>query len=245
MVKQQENSMSLKSKIIRSCIVFGAIALFLTLIYFILVWTGVWENINSVEKIRQLILSLGFWGRLTFVLLQFLQVTFIPIPSTITTLAGVLVYGPLQSAFLSLSGILLGSVLAFWLGRHFGRKLVVFMVGQETCEKWRKFLTNAKYSFVIMMLLPIFPDDILCLVAGLTDMSWAFFVITNLISRPSGILITCYLGSGDIIPFHGWGLGIWAVLAVLTAVLIYLSFKYQKQIEAFMQKKFKTKNKES
>lgn len=243
MAQKEEKNLSLKSKIIRSCIVFGAIGLFLTLIYFVLVWTGLWENINSVEKIRQLILSLGFWGRLTFVFLQFLQVTFIPIPSTITTLAGVLVYGPLQSAFLSLSGILLGSVLAFWMGRQFGRKLVVFMVGQETCDKWRKFLTNAKYSFVIMMFLPIFPDDILCLVAGLTDMSWAFFVVTNLISRPIGILITCYLGSGDIIPYHGWGLVGWAIIGIGTAVLIYFSFKYQKQIEMFLQRKFKTKNK--
>ena len=52
MAQKEEKTLSLKSKIIRSCIVFGAIGLFLTLIYFVLVWTGLWENINSVEKIR-------------------------------------------------------------------------------------------------------------------------------------------------------------------------------------------------
>ena len=235
---KENGQMSLKKKIIRTTLVLLILAAVLLLFYYILVWTGAWEYINSVEKIRTLILSLGFWGRLAFVFLQFLQVTFLPIPSTISTLAGVLIYGPLETALLSLAGILMGSVLAFWLGRTFGKKLVVFMVGQETCKKWTKFLTNAKYSFFIMMLLPVFPDDVLCLVAGLTDMSWTFFVVTNLISRPLGIFLTCYLGSGSIIPYHGWGLAVWGVIALLVGVALFVSFKYQKQIEAFLQRKF-------
>ena len=238
--KAPTNGMSLKKKILRSCIVLVVLAAVLLLGYYVLVWTGAWESINSVEKLRQLILSMGFWGRLTFVVIQFLQVTFLPIPSTISTLAGVLIYGPLETALLSLAGIMLGSVLAFALGRWCGRKLVVFMVGKETCEKWTRFLTNAKYSFFIMMLFPMFPDDVLCLVAGLTDMSWAFFVVTNLISRPIGIFLTCYLGSGQLIPYHGWGIAVWAVLIVLVFAVIILSYKFQPQIESFLQKKFRS-----
>ncbi|MGN1201192.1 MAG: VTT domain-containing protein [Candidatus Caccovivens sp.] len=230
-----------KSKIIRSSIVIAVIIAVLVLAYFILVWTGAWEYINSVDKIRELILSAGFWGRLAFVFIQFLQVTFLPIPSTISTLAGVLIYGPLEAALLSLAGIILGSVLAFALGRTFGRKLVVFMVGEESCKKWEKFLSNAKYSFFIMMVLPMFPDDVLCLVAGLTDMSWAFFVITNLVARPIGVFMTCYLGSGALIPYHGWGLVAWAFIVVIVAVLLFLSFKYRDNIENFLQTKFKSK----
>lgn len=235
--------LTLKKKIIRSSIVIAIIVAVLVLMYYIFVWTGAWEYINSVEKIRQLILSAGFWGRFAFVSIQFLQVTFVPIPSTISTLAGVLIYGPLEAALLSFAGIMLGSVVAFALGKTFGRKLVIFMVGEESCNKWEKFLSNGKYSFFIMMVLPMFPDDVLCLVAGLTDMSWAFFVITNLIARPIGIFTTCYIGSGEIIPYHGWGLVAWAFIIIIVAVLIFLSFKYREQIENFLQKTFKTKKK--
>ena len=238
MKEKTERTMSKKKKIIHTSIVVVALAAIFVLSYFVLVWTGLWEYINSVDKIRSLILSLGFWGRFAYVFLQFLQVTFLPIPSAISTLAGVLVYGPLQASLLSLSGIMLGSVLAFWLGRKFGRKLVVFMVGEESCKKWTKFLTNGKYAFVVMMILPIFPDDILCLVAGLTDMSWLFFVVTNLISRPLGIFLTCYLGSGSIIPFYGWGLAVWAIFLIAVAEVLYLSFKYRAQIENFVSSKF-------
>lgn len=240
-LNKEKKPLTIKRKIIRSSIVIAILVAVVVLAYYILVWTGAWEYINSVEKLRQLILSLGFWGRFAFIVIQFLQVTFIPIPSTISTLAGVLIYGPLQTALLSMAGIILGSVVAFWLGRQFGRRLVSFMVGEETCEKWTKFLTNAKYSFVVMMVLPIFPDDVLCLVAGLTNMSWTFFVVTNLISRPIGIFMTCYLGSGHLIPYHGWGLVAWAFIILGVAVLLFLSYKYKEQIENFMQKKFKSK----
>lgn len=231
--------MSIYKKFLRSFIVIMAIGLFLLLVYYILVWTNMWEKLNSVEKLRTMILGFGFWGRIAFVFLQFLQVSFIPIPSTILTIAGSIIYGPLQGSLLSLSGILLGSIVAFALGRRFGKKLVAFMVGQESAQKWVGFLNRARYTFFIMMLLPMFPDDVLCLVAGLTNMSWAFFVVTNLLTRPIGIFLTSYLGSGEIIPYHGWGLGVWAIIIVAVAILMWLTTKYEANIESTLVKIFK------
>ena len=241
---KEKKELSLKAKILRTILVCAVIAGIVVLGYYILNWTGVWEQINSVEKLQNIILSWGFWGRFGFVLLQLLQVTFIPLPSTVTIIAGTLVYGPLQASLLSLAGILLGSMLAFLLGKVFGKKLVVFMVGEKTCEKWVNFLSNAKYSFFVMMLLPIFPDDVLCLVAGLTNMSWTFFTVTNLIARPIGIFTVSYFGSGHLIPYHGWGLIVWAILIVLIIAVLILSYKYQKQIENFLLNLFKNKKKE-
>ena len=231
-------------KILHSTVVILAIIVFLATMYFVLVWTGLWEKLNSVDKMRNFILDLGFWGRITFVFLQFLQVTFIPIPSTILTIAGSIIYGPLQGGLLSLSGILLGSILAFYLGKTFGNKLVTFMVGEESCKKWVNFLSKARYTFFFMMLLPMFPDDVLCLVAGITSMSWSFFVLTNLITRPIGIFVTSYLGSGEIIPYHGWGLIVWAIILVAVGVLMWLVTKYDKRIENFIIRLFK-KNKKN
>lgn len=241
---KEKKELSLKAKILRTVLVCVIIAGIVVLGYYILNWTGVWEQINSVEKLQNIILSWGFWGRFGFVMLQLLQVTFIPLPSTVTIIAGTLVYGPLQASLLSLAGILLGSMLAFLLGKVFGKKLVVFMVGEKTCKKWADFLSNAKYSFFIMMLLPIFPDDVLCLVAGLTNMSWTFFTVTNLIARPIGIFTVSYFGSGHLIPYHGWGLIVWAILIVLIIAVLILSYKYQKQIENFLLNLFKNKKKE-
>lgn len=235
------DNFSTKKKIFRSTLIILLFALILVLGYFILVWTGLWESVNSVEKIKNFILSFGFYGRLAFVLLQFLQVTIIPIPSAILTIAGAIIYGPFQASLLSLAGILFGSFVAFLLGRTFGKKIVNFMVGKETCEKWRKGLSKAKYSFLVMMLLPFFPDDVLCLVAGMTDMSWDFFAVCQFISRPINIFITCYLGSGELIPYHGWGLVVWAVIFVIVGIVLFLTTKYKENIENFMLKLTKKK----
>lgn len=237
----EEKSLTKKQKILRTGLV---ILLFCALfggLYLVLKLSGLWESINSVQKLKNFILSLGFWGRSAFVLLQFLQVTFLPIPSIATVVAGALVYGPAQASLLSLAGILLGSAFAFFLGRVFGRKLVIFMVGKQSCEKWVKFLNTGKYSFVIMMILPFFPDDLLCLVAGLTDMSWLFFMTTQLVARVSGIYLTSYLSSGKIIPFHGWGLAFWVAFFVFAVAAIILATKYKDQIESFFAKIFRKK----
>lgn len=237
----------LKKKILRTCFVLLSLGAFIALSYFILLWTGLWEKLNSVEKLKDFILGLGFWGRITFLFLQFLQVTFLPLPSPIFVVAGSLIYGPFQSGLLSLGGILLGSALAFFIGRVFGKKVVIFMVGAKAQQKWTKNLNRYKFSFFLMMLLPLFPDDILCLVAGLTDMSWGYFMTTQFISRPIGIFLLSYLSSGEIIPYHGWGLIVWAIIGILAVVLIFLSYKYNNQIEQFFLKlsnKFKRKKKE-
>lgn len=228
-------------KVLRVLLVLAAISLILGLIYLILKVTGLWEKLNSVDKLQETILELGFWGRFVFVLIQFLQVTFVPIPSPVVVVAGTLIYGPFEASLLSLSGILLGSALAFFLGRFFGQKLVAYMVGEAACGKWRKYLNRCRYSFVLMMLLPMFPDDVLCLVAGLTDMSWTFFMVTQLITRPIGIFVLSYFSSGDIIPYHGWGLVVWGIILIGSVVLIYLSSKYSDKIENFIKRIFAKK----
>ena len=123
-------------KILRIVMVLALILVALGLIYFLLEITGLWEKLNSVDKLQTVILELGFWGRFTFVFLQFLQVTFVPLPSPILVIAGTLIYGPVEASLLSLSGILLGSALAFFLGRFFGKKVVAFMVGEKIANKW-------------------------------------------------------------------------------------------------------------
>ena len=227
---------SFSKKLLRILLVLVLTTLVLGLIYFLLEWTGLWEKLNSVDKLQAVILELGFWGRFIFVILQFLQVTFVPLPSPVLIIAGSLIYGPFQASLLSIAGIILGSAFAFFLGRIFGKKLVIFMVGEKAEAKWRKFLSGCKYTFVLMMLLPLFPDDILCLVAGVTDMSWSFFMFTQLLTRPIAIFLVSYFSSGQIIPYHGWGLIIWGIIVVSSLVLLYISSKYNQKIENFVKK---------
>lgn len=225
-----------KGKIVRTlivCLIFGIIILGG---YLALKYTGMLEKFNSLQDIKDFIVSGGNFSLVIFIVIQFLQVTFLPIPAFLTTVAGAIIFGPWKAFFLSLVSIILGSIFAFWLGRRFGKKILYWIAGKEDAEKWIKKLTNGKYAFFLMMLFPAFPDDILCIAAGVTNMSTKFFLITNLITRPIGIICICFIGSGTLIPYHGWGLIVWAIMIVAIIILFILSIKYQSKIEKFVDK---------
>ena len=131
----------------------------------------------------------------------------------------------------------------FWIGRKAGRRFLNWMIGKESSEKWIDRMSNGKYLFFLMMLFPMFPDDILCVVAGLTNMSFSFFLWTNLLARGVGIACTVFFGSGAIIPFHGWGLIVWGILIILVAILFYLSVRYKNKIDEIIKVLFKKKDK--
>ncbi len=208
---------------------------FFTWGYELLVFCGYQEIFESVDAMKQFIQSTGAWGMVVFMLIQFLQVVILPIPSMITTITGAILFGPTTAMILSLVAIIIGSYVAFFIGRVLGEKVVSWMIGKEMCEKYSKLLyEKGKYLFFLMMIFPIFPDDILCMIAGITTMSVRFFSVTIFISRPLAIIPTCYLGGGTIIPYYGWGLIVWGIIIVIVTILFILCYKYQAQIEKFV-----------
>ena len=179
------------------------------------------------EELRDEISKTGAWGPLVFVLVSFLQVTFIPIPGAITILAGSLLFGPFLSFVYSFIGSFIGSILAFGLGRWFGRPFVNWIAGDKhTVDKYlQKSKGKENVVFFFMFLLPLFPDDLLCSVAGITKISWRNFILMQIICKPIGILATLFFMSGEIIPYHGWGLVVLAVLAVLSIIAFIIAYK--------------------
>lgn len=146
---------------------------------------------------------------------------------------------------------MLGAVTAFFIGRCLGKKVIMWIVGEEDLEKWSTRLEGGKYTYFLMMLFPFFPDDILCFIVGTSDIKFRFFLITNLIARAIAIGATCFITSGSVIPFEGWGIIVLVILAIIVLTFLILSFKYEKNIDTFMKKmeikisKIFNKNKEN
>lgn len=240
-----------KQKLIKILIIILLIAAIVLAIYLPLKLTGALDKIDSAEKLKEIILQSGAYGYIIFFVLQLLQTTILPIPAVVTTVAGTLVFGPWITFGLSYLSIMLGSLFAFFLGKKVGRRIVVWIAGEKDTLKWEQKLERGKFVYFLMMLFPFFPDDILCLVVGTTNMSYKFFIITNLITRPIAIAATCFFGSGQLIPFSGWGIPVWIVLILIGLTILILSFKFQPQIEEFVMKlaskitRKNTKNKEN
>ncbi len=194
---------------------------------------------DKLDYIVKLIKSTGGWGMAVFVLLQVLQVLILPLPAVVCYVSGVQIWGAWQAFGLATLGVFIGSILCFAIGRYAGKKAAYWIAGKETVDKYADIIgSKGKAPFIIMQILPFFPDDILCIIAGLSSMSLPFFTVVMLTVRPAVIAVYCFLGSGEIIPFGGWGIAVWIAIFVVCIVAAVLVIKYQDRINAFFKRKF-------
>lgn len=170
-------------------------------LYYFLKDTGIIGKFNNIQELQSLIASAGFWSILVFFVLQFLQVTVIPLPSSVTTVVGVLLFGPYIAFFISLIAILLGSITAYFLGRVVGLKLLLWAVGKEQTAEVQRLFKKGKVMFFLMMLFPFFPDDLLCAFAGVAEMDFKYFLLTNIITRTIGLFCLCFLSNFALFKF--------------------------------------------
>lgn len=225
---------------VKICLVILVLAAVSVIAYFTLKEFG----ITDIETLREIISNCGAWGWVVFILLFTLSSTLLCfIPGTSATFIGVsiVLFGALKGFIVSTISVFLASTLMFLIGHFCGEKVAIKLVGKEALEKAQNLLDmKSKMLLPLMFLFPIFPDDALCLVAGMTKMKYWYFAIIAVIFRTIGIATICFLGSG----FINWGaLSIvdWFVLINVCVFDIVLIFKYQHKIEKFILRKKSSK----
>lgn len=189
--------------------------------------TGFFDRIRSVNDFREYISSFGSWTVFVFIACQFLQVVALPIPSFITIGAGVLLFGPFLGATFSCIGIILGSIVAFFIGRFFGYNIVKWLIGEKALNKALISIEGKdKVVLTFMFLFPFFPDDVLCFVAGITKMSSAFFVGMIIVVRIVCIFLSSYSLNNSLIPYDTWwGIMLWVLFLAITITLAIVLYK--------------------
>lgn len=204
------------------------------MIYFILVKTNIIDQITSFEDLRQLILNFGGWGILTYIIINLLQCVIIPIPTTLTVLVGTAIYGPLKAFMYATIGVILGSSIAFCIGRYCSRPVVNWIFGKEKIDKYQNMLNNRTgFLLFVTLALPFFPDDLICMLAGVTNIRFLKFLIISIVARGFGLATISFLGSGKIIPFSGWGIVVWIALAISLLAILILALKKRGSIKNF------------
>ena len=153
------------------------------------------------------------------------------------------VNGLIGGFLISYIGTLIGSVIAFSIGKLFGKKAAEWCFGKDKVEKYSDVLNKkGKVPFILMQLLPFFPDDILCMVAGLSTMSYKFFTVVMVLVKPIYIFLVCLMGTGDIMPKGGWGVALYVIIFGGFLLVSFLYFKYQDKIDGYFKGKFSKKD---
>lgn len=142
-----------------------------------------------------------FLAPFIFIAIQIIQVIIPIIPGGISTAAGVIAFGPVQGFIYNYVGIVIGSLIIFLLGRHYGKPFVHNMVSDKVFNKYGKWMEDEKRFtklFALAIFLPIAPDDALCLLASLTNISFKKYTAIIILAKPFAILAYSFA------LVHGW-----------------------------------------
>jgi len=124
------------------------------------------------------------------------QTLIAPIPSeallifagAVMNLYDVLIFGGM--------GLIIGSVIAFYIAKRGGRPLVVKIIG----EKWTKTMDewvsrNGTKAILFTRVVPIIPFDLVSYVSGITPIKFRNYAVATVIGAIPRVLFLAYAGS--------------------------------------------------
>ncbi len=149
---------------------------------------------SSQENLEAFLRGFGGWAPWLFILIQIVQTVIPVIPGGLTCPAGAAIFGVWYGFLLNFIGIMIGSVIDFWLARRYGRHLVMALIGPKSYNKYIHYLNTKTFDriFIFGMFFPVSPADALCLLAGLSNMSFKRFFLFLSLGKPFTLFIYTY-----------------------------------------------------
>lgn len=192
---------------------------FLTVSYF------VQKNILFLTDIIEKNYTLGL---VIFTLVDILSIVIAPVTSIPLIPLASNTYGVLVTAiFYSIGGII-GSIIAFWIGRTYGKGIVKKIVSIEEAEEVSEAINKKNLFFSLILMRIIVPADVLSYALGIfTRVGYGIYISTLIIGTIPGAFYFSYIGSLPwFYQIFGWIAGI-----IVLVFILWLTFRTRKQKE--------------
>ncbi len=178
-------------------IIIALILLTITVVGLIVFWQPITAFFGDPKRIKAAVEQAGAWGPIVFIAVQFLQILIAPIPGQAAGILAGTLFGPWLGSLYSLTGAIMGCFVIFVLARRLGRPFVERFVDAKHLKKFDKLTKDAgPMVFFLIFLLPGFPDDIICYIAGLSAIPIRTLVIISILGRAPGYVLSGFLGAG-------------------------------------------------
>ncbi|MBG9983039.1 TVP38/TMEM64 family protein [Aerococcaceae bacterium DSM 111020] len=182
-----------KRKVIRILTITGII---LTIIMSFVI--GKSDFFKPYGGFNRLLASLGLFSPIIFIVIQISQIILPIIPFGLMYSLGGILYGQLWGFTFNLIGLALGSAINFYLGRRFGPAIVLAFISDRQYEEYMEKMNQGdkfKKFLIVGFIAPLFPDDVFCMIAGMSKLSfWEFYRIV-LLFRPISLFVFTYTSS--------------------------------------------------
>jgi len=160
-----------------------------------IIWAFQAGFFTNEQKFQSVMNLLGPIAPIAFVLVQIVQTVIPLVPGSLTIPFGAFVFGHISGFILNFAGIMIGSLINFYLAKQYGRPLVRNLISEDQFNKyvgWMESSKNFDRLFAFGMFVPFSPADVLCYIAGLSNMRFRKYMLILLTSKPVTLVIYTY-----------------------------------------------------
>jgi uncharacterized membrane protein YdjX (TVP38/TMEM64 family) len=201
-------------------------------------FTPVKDFLNA-EKLGQFLRQAGFLAPLAYMAFYAIGVCLF-VPGTLLTTLGAAIFGPYFGFLYVWVGAMIGSSLAFFIGRYLGRDFAASLIGDKL-TKYDEGIERNGFATVLYLRLVYFPFTPMNFGMGLTRVRfWDYFAGTGLGIIVGTFIFTFFVGTVKEV----WASGQWGELlswkVFLSLGLFVLSFFIPRVLERLKASKRRT-----
>ncbi len=207
----------------------AVLVLFIITAVVIVRFTPVKEFLTA-DKLGQFLEQAGFLAPLAYMAVYAVGVCLF-VPGTLLTTLGAAIFGPYSGFLYVWVGAMIGSTLAFFIGRYLGRDFAASLIGDKL-KKYDEGIERNGFATVLYLRLVYFPFTPMNFGMGLTRVRfWDYFAGTGLGIIVGTFIFTFFVGTVKEVWVTGqWG-GLVSWKVFLSIGLFILSFFIPKIVE--------------
>lgn len=167
--------------------VFNVITIFMTFLIIGFIFYGIRlglfvDNQALIHFVKQF----GWIGPVLFILIQIIQVVFPIIPGGASCLAGVLSFGPIYGFIYNYIGLCIGSIISYLISSRYGERVIRKFFDDTIVDQYLGYIRTDQFYwiFALGIFMPGAPDDLLCYIAGISEMKLKDFIWIILVGKP-------------------------------------------------------------
>jgi len=196
------------------------------------------------EVLNSIIQSYGSFGLLVVMIIQTIIA---PIPSeALLIFSGTIGMKVFNIVFFGGSGLIIGSVLAFYIARKGGKPIIEKLLGKEwmlRVDKWVE--KNGAKAIFLTRLIPIVPFDLISYIAGITRLEFKTYFLTTVLGAFPRCLLLAVVGASvkEVLAFIGVGLEVTFMVGIIGFIILaycdrkgYLSIVAKKILKRIVKK---------
>ncbi|MFE4145182.1 TVP38/TMEM64 family protein [Peribacillus sp. YIM B13472] len=98
--------------------------------------------------------------------------------------AGSAVFGSFTATYLSFFGTISGIAVMFFIARIGGQRLTLRLVKEKHLQSYQKYMQKNETAILFLLfVIPILPDEIICLGSGIGGVSFSRFILIASLSK--------------------------------------------------------------